>query len=349
MAALGDPLADVGYALLYWGTKGRPTFHASQGIADLEELAAAFPERERRRSLGDNAPGPVRHPGPRGRGRGAPVYDEILYEVDDPVATITLDRPDSLNAWTNRMGSEVRHAVGRAERDPAVVGIVITGAGRAFCAGADMNLLTSITEGGATGEGTRDDLEVPPLPPGTPADLDGTYTWLMAGTKPVIAAINGAVAGMAVPIALCCDIRFMADDAVLLTAFAQRGLIAEWGLSWLLTRLAGPAVALDLLMSSRKVTGEECARLGLVNASLPAGELLSHSRRYLEDIAARCSPASLAVMKRQVYSQLHAGLGPAERESQRLMLESFGRPDFKEGVQSFLGKRPPSFARLGEG
>src|SRR5262245_5280974 len=137
------------------------------------------------------------------------VYDEILYEVDDPVATITLNRPDALNAWTNRMGDEVRHAVGRAERDPAVVGVIITGAGRAFCAGADMNLLSSITEGASGSEGGAD-LEVPPVPQGTPADLDGTYTWLMAGQKPVIAAINGAVAGMAVPIALSCDLRFMA-------------------------------------------------------------------------------------------------------------------------------------------
>ena len=274
------------------------------------------------------------------------MYDEILYEVDDPVATITLNRPEALNAWTNRMGDEVRHAVGRAERDPAVVGIVITGAGRAFCSGADMNLLTSITEGASGAEGGADDLEVPPVPEGTPADLDGTYTWLMAGQKPVIAAINGAVAGMAVPIALSCDLRFMADDAVFLTAFAQRGLIAEWGLSWLLARLAGPAVALDLLMSSRKVRGAECADLGLVNASMPGDDLLSFCRQYVVDIAERCSPASIAVMKRQVYSQLHAGLGPAEKESIKLMLESFGRPDFTEGVQSFLQKRPPQFGRL---
>jgi enoyl-CoA hydratase/carnithine racemase len=277
-------------------------------------------------------------------------YQEIRYEVDDPVATITLHRPDALNAWTTRMGVEVRHAVGRAEADPSVVGVILTGAGRAFCAGADMHLLTSITEGGSGVDavaGQDAELAPPPLPEGTPDDLDGTYTWLMAGRKPVIAAINGPVAGMAVPIALCCDLRFMADDAVLLTAFTQRGLIAEWGLSWLLPRLVGPAVAMDLLLSSRKVQGPECASLGLVNASMPGDELLAFCRRYIEDLAARCSPASMAVMKRQVYEQLHAGLGPAEKEAQRLMVESFGRPDFAEGVRSFLEKRPPSFGRLG--
>ena len=164
--------------------------------------------------------------------------------------------------------------------------------------------------------------------------------------KPVIAAINGPVAGMAVPIVLACDLRFMAEDAVLLTAFAQRGLIAEWGISWLLPRLTGTAVALDLLFSSRKVTGAEAARLGLVNAALPAGEVLAHAQQYVRELAATSSPASMAIMKRQVYQQMHAGMLAAEREARELMLESFGRPDFAEGVRSFLERRPPRFGRL---
>ena len=282
------------------------------------------------------------------------VYKEIIYSVEDPVAVITLNRPESLNAWTTRMAAEVRHAVDRAERDRAVVGIVITGAGRAFCAGADMKALSSLSSGGrgdtSPGDFVADavaELAVTPAEP-LPDDFSGEYTWLMAVRKPVIAAINGACAGMAVPIALACDLRFMAADAPLLTAFAQRGLIGEWGLAWLLPRLVGTGHALDLMLSSRRVSGEEAAAMGLVNRALPAAEVLPHAIDYVKELAARCSPASMAVMKRQVYEQLTASLGPAEREARKLMIESFGRPDFKEGVDSFLKKRPPQFERLGD-
>jgi enoyl-CoA hydratase/carnithine racemase len=273
------------------------------------------------------------------------VYDEIIYEVRDPVATITLNRPASLNAWTMRMAAEVRHAVAVAEADPAVVGIVVTGAGRAFCAGADMNMLSGLSDGSADLDSGIAGLEVPRREP-LPSDFSGEYTYLLATKKPVIAAINGPIAGMAVPIALCCDLRFMAEDAPLLTAFSQRGLIAEWGIAWLLPRLVGTGHALDLLFSSRRVSGTECAAIGLVNAALPAEEVLPHSIRYVEELAEKCSPLSLSIMKRQVYEQLTASLGPSEKEAQKLMLESFRRPDFKEGVAAFLEKRNPRFERL---
>jgi enoyl-CoA hydratase/carnithine racemase len=274
-------------------------------------------------------------------------YAEITYEVDDPVATITLSRPDVLNAWTDQMAVEVRHAVEAAEADPRVVGIVITGAGRGFCAGADLTRLSAI------GSGDRS-FAVPPAQfsaePGDPSFGDdlhlGTYTYLLSVPKPVIAAINGPVAGMGVPIVLACDLRFMADDAVLTTSFSQRGLIAEWGISWLLPRLVGTAVALDLLFSSRKITGTEAAALRVVNAALPRDGVLRHAQQYVRDLAATTSPASLAIMKRQVYQQLHTGLLAAEREAYKLMVESFSRPDFPEGVQSYLERRPPTFDRL---
>jgi enoyl-CoA hydratase/carnithine racemase len=274
-------------------------------------------------------------------------YEEILYQVEDPVATITLNRPSVLNAWTDQMGFEVRHAVSQAEADPRVVGVVLTGAGRGFCAGADIKRLSAISSGDRRVEAPADDLLSEPGDPSFGDDLHlGTYAYLMSVPKPVIAAINGPVAGMAVPIVLACDLRFMAEEAVLMTAFAQRGLVAEWGISWLLPRLVGPAVALDLLFSSRKVSGTEAAGLGLANAALPAAEVLPHAQQYVRDLAATSSPASMAIMKRQVYQQMHIGLLAAEREARDLMMASFSRPDFREGVSSFLERRPPHFERL---
>jgi enoyl-CoA hydratase/carnithine racemase len=277
------------------------------------------------------------------------AYQEILYEVEDPVATITLNRPEVLNAWTDQMGYELRHAVAAAERDPRVVGIVITGAGRGFCSGADIKRLSAVSAGDYTATELSGDLAADPGNPSFGDDLHlGTYSYLLSVPKPVVAAINGPVAGMAVPIVLACDLRFMAEDAVLMTAFAQRGLIAEWGISWLLPRLVGPAVALDLLYSSRKVSGTEAAALRLVNAALPRDDVLSHAQQYVRNLAATSSPLSMAIMKRQVYQQLHAGLLAAEREARTLMVESFGRPDFAEGVSSFVDRRPPQFRRLPE-
>ncbi len=273
------------------------------------------------------------------------MYENIRYEVDDPVAMITLDRPASLNAWTEAMDAEIASALRRAEADPAVVGIVVTGAGRAFCAGADMKVLTSLSDGAA---GAADDAATTAGSADADDDFAGRFPYVMTIDKPVIAAVNGAVAGMAFPFVLCCDLRFVSPDALFVTAFAQRGLIAEWGLSWLLPRLVGPAVALDLLFSSRRVSGDEAVRIGLANELVPGAELLDHCRGYVEQLARTSSPTSMAVMKRQVYEQLHRGLGAAERDSQRLMVESFGRPDFREGVRSFVEKRPPAFSRLGD-
>ena len=273
------------------------------------------------------------------------MYQEIRYEVADPIATITLCRPEALNAWTDRMGAEVRHAVAQAESDKSVVAIILTGEGRGFCAGADMNNLKSLSEG----KGKRADLSELDASPGDPDagdDFRGTYTYFMSVRKPVIAAINGAVAGMAVPIALACDIRFASDRAVFTTAFAKRGLIAEWGIAWLLPRIVGPAHALDLLLSSRKIDAAEAERLGLVNRVVPHDELMPFVREYAEELASSCSPASLQIMKRQVYQQLTRELGASEKEAIRLMIESFDRPDFREGVTSFMEKRPPKFDRV---
>ncbi len=273
------------------------------------------------------------------------MYQEITYEVAEPAATITLARPHALNAWTTRMGAEVRHALAAAEADARVVAVVITGAGRGFCAGADLNDLKAITQGGRQAEPPAElaaDAGDPAM-----ADFRGSYTYIASLRKPVIAAINGPVAGMAVPIALACDLRFASDRASFTTSFSRRGLVAEWGISWLLPRLVGTAHALDLLFSARRIDAAEAERIGLVNRVVPHDDLLAVVRDYVADLAANCSPASMAIMKRQVWQHWTAALGPAEQEAVQLMLESFGRPDFREGVTSFLEKRPPRFPRIG--
>ena len=269
-------------------------------------------------------------------------YTDIRYEIDDPVAIVTLDRPEMLNAWTPTMAEEVHDALGCATRDSRVVGIVLTGAGRGFCSGADITVLAA-----------RDGSSVTPVPPTAGDrswgdDFDGLFTSVLSVPKPVIAAINGPVAGMAVALVLACDLRFMDEDAKLTTAYAQRGLIAEFGTSWLLPRLVGPGHALDLLISGRIVHGAEAERIGLVNRCVPSGTALDTATAYVRTLAASCAPWSMAKIKRQVYQQLHDGLGAAAREAEVLKQESFRRDDFREGVAAFRERRPPRFERIGD-
>jgi enoyl-CoA hydratase/carnithine racemase len=273
------------------------------------------------------------------------MYEQILYGVEDPVATITLNRPERLNAWTVRMAAEVKHALAEAEGDERVVAIVLTGAGRGFCSGADLQRLQAASRGSRQPQDVSD-LAAAPGDADMAASFRGEYSYLLSIRKPIIAAINGPCAGVAVPIVTFCDLRFASDRAIFTTAFARRGLIAEWGLSWTLPRLVGPAHAIDLILSGRKIDAAEAERIGLVNRVVPHDELLKHVREYAEDMAANASPSSMAVMKREVYEHLTESLEAAERDAVRLMGESFGRPDFREGVEAFLEKRPPRFRRL---
>ena len=272
------------------------------------------------------------------------MYEEILYEAEDPIATITFNRPDRLNAFTNRMGDELKHAVARAEDDPSVVAIVITGAGRGFSAGADLEGLERISEGDRRAEGS--DLTADPGDADMPRSFRGPYSYLLSVRKPIIAAVNGPVAGMSYALMLYCDMRFASERAVFTTAFSRRGLVAEWGIGWSLPRLVGPAHALDLLFSARRVDAAEAERIGLVNRVLPHDERLPFVKDYVRELAKSVSPASMAIMKRQVYTSLTRELGDSMDEAIQLMNESFDRPDFKEGVQSFLAKRPPKFPRI---
>jgi enoyl-CoA hydratase/carnithine racemase len=273
-------------------------------------------------------------------------YQDILYEVSDPIAKIILNRPKRLNAWTDQMSLEVKHAFAQAEADPSVVVIILTGAGRGFCAGADLNNLQALSSGGESKKAVGD-FEADPGDPEMGGSFRGAYSYPMSIAKPVIAAINGPCAGMAVPISTYCDIRFAAESASFMTAFSKRGLVAEWGISWMLERLVGPAHALDLLFSSRKVSATEAATIGLVNKVIPDDEFMPFVEAYARDLASNCSPRSMAMMKREVYQHMMESLEHAQKESLQHMFESFAAPDFKEGVASFMEKRAPKFDRIG--
>ena len=275
------------------------------------------------------------------------MYEEIIYEVVDPVATITINRPERLNALTARTQVEIKHAMIAAERDGRVVGIILTGAGRAFSAGADMRSLAEIAERRAV---AQDDslAQLEAECRGSQVDPEFRVTWSFIPSlkKPVIAAVNGPCAGMSTAIATMCDLRFASDSAVFTTSFSQRGLVAEHGLSWILPRLLGPAKALDLLWSARRVDAQEAERLGLVDRVVPGDELLATARGYIEDLARNSSPASIMIMKRQVYLHLMRPLHDAMEDTNRLMAESLTRDDFREGVASFVEKRAPAFPRV---
>jgi len=262
-------------------------------------------------------------------------YEQIRYELTDGVATVVIDREEQRNTVTYQVLDELLDAFGRAGEDDNVRAIVVTGAGRGFCAGADMQDLQAL---GAEGDGAGETAQ---------ARERRAQTFPLTIPKPIIAAINGACAGIGLVQALMCDIRFAAAGAKLTTAFARRGLVAEHGVSWVLPRLVGPARALDLLLSGRVVRAEEAQAMGLVNRVLEPEQLLEQTLGYARELAVNCSPASMATMKRQVYADLQRELAEALAQADLLMLESFTAPDFREGVTSFIERREPQFAALG--
>ena len=263
------------------------------------------------------------------------MEDFVLCEVgDDGVALLTLNRPERLNAWTYEMQIALFDLLQTCAEDERVRVIVVTGAGRGFCPGADMNDLSALSSDGGAIEARGNRTDTRPI------------TFAMSIPKPVIAAINGACAGLGLAFALTCDIRFCAQTAKLTTAFSRRGLIAEHGTSWILPRLVGPGRALDLLISARVFRGSEAAELGLVNRAVEDEAVLEVALDYARDLAANVAPASMATIKQQVYEALTTPLGEALEQANALMLESFSKPDFAEGVQSFVEKRPPAFPPL---
>ncbi|MGE5595975.1 MAG: enoyl-CoA hydratase-related protein [Hyphomicrobiales bacterium] len=263
------------------------------------------------------------------------------YAVADRIATITLNRPHRLNAWTGRMHTEYRWAIAQAERDPTVRVIVVTGEGRAFCAGADAAALEGHIEKGGYDPGTPDDIENPGY--GVRPEFDANFAFHFGLTKPVIAAINGPAAGVGLVLACFADLRFAARGAKLTTAHAKLGLPAEYGLSWLLPRLVGVTHANDMLLSSRILLAEEAEKMGLLNGVFEPGELLDHTYRYAEMLIRTVSPASMASTKQQLYTDLHRDAASAVRDSEARLRRMMTEPDYREGVRAFLEKREPQF------
>jgi enoyl-CoA hydratase/carnithine racemase len=256
----------------------------------------------------------------------------VLYETTDGVAVVTLNRPDKLNAFTLELQSQYFDRLADAEADRDVRAIVVTGAGRGFCAGADLGFLEAIAE---TGPALLAEARRPTFP--------------LSLRKPLIAAVNGAAIGAGLAYAVQADVRFVAESAKLGCAFSQRGLVAEYGLSWLLPRIVGQGRAMDLLLSSRMVSGEEVLRLGLADRLCPVETVLEEAVAYAAGLAATSSPASMAVIKRQVADAWGQTLEEAVEVTLRLMGRSFAGPDVAEGVASFVEQRPAAFPALDEG
>lgn len=270
------------------------------------------------------------------------AYETVLYDVSERICTITLNRPDKLNAWTRQMHFDLKEAMHTAGADPEVRAIILTGAGRGFCAGADMGGLQAIQAGGAPTD--RSSKAQPDLPGGSSlAEFRMNYSYFPAIPKFIIAAINGPAAGLGFVIPLYADLRFAGESAVFTTAFAQRGLIAEHGVSWLLPRLVGLPTALDLLCSARKFRAPEALSLGLVNRVIADDKLMAETRAYARLLAETVSPRSVSVMKRQLWESSFQTLSEATVQANHEMELSFGTADFKEGVAHFLEKRAARF------
>lgn len=266
-------------------------------------------------------------------------YQQLLYQVEGVVATITLNRPERMNALTKVLEAELRSAIEQAGRDPAIRAIVFTGAGKAFCAGMDMEELEELPP-----EDIRAEEWMRPFDMNRRPDYQTRYSYFPAAPKPIISAINGAAAGLGLVMALYSDFRIASEKAVFATAFAKRGLIAEHGISWILPRIVGHAHATDLLLTSRKIDANEALSMGLVNRVVPAGELAAQAQGLALTLSSEVSPRSVRVMKRQIWEAPYQSLGDAVTLANAEMVESIRSEDFTEGVAHFVERRPARFS-----
>ena len=264
------------------------------------------------------------------------AYEQIRYDVTDGVATITLQRPEKLNAWTPVMAAELLDAFRTADRDADARAVIFTGAGeRAFCAGADMDFFAGqIAAGGGTGaSGGRG---------GGPGRVEDFPQLLRKLSKPTIAAINGYALGIGATMPLLCDVRLAAAEAQIGFLFGRMGVMAELGSTWLLPRLVGTARACELMLTGRRVDATECERLGLVNRVVPRAELLPAARALAAEMA-QCAPLSVALTRQAIYQGLEATF-EAQLRFEGFTLEYLYRTaDHAEAVAAFRAKRPPRF------
>ncbi|HEX7887407.1 MAG TPA: enoyl-CoA hydratase [Phenylobacterium sp.] len=265
-------------------------------------------------------------------------YSDLLYRVEDGVAVVTLNRPDRLNAYRAEMDRDLRAAMRAAAEDEAVRVIVLTGAGRAFCAGADMNLLQAPVDPAASRAARP-----APFDDSARDDFKWQFSYFPAVPKPILAAVNGVCAGLGMVFALYSDLRLASDAAMFTTAFSRRGLIAEHGISWLLPRTVGMAHAADLLFSARKVPATEALSMGLVNRVIAHDAFEAEVMAYARMLASEVSPRSLREMKRELWNAQFQGLGEAIEAANADMRRSFLTADYKEGVAHFVEKRAPAF------
>jgi enoyl-CoA hydratase/carnithine racemase len=262
------------------------------------------------------------------------VSDEelVLYDVQDGVALVTFNRPEVKNAWSYAMEGQYFELLDRAADSAEVRSIVVTGAGAAFCPGMDVKKL----EQGAAGPGPNFEGRRP-------------LTYPSTIPKPIIAAINGACAGIGLVQALHCDLRFVSRKARISTAFARRGLVGEHGVTGILPRLVGVEWAFELLLSGRVLDADEAVAIGLVSRMFEPDDLVPSAVDYARQLATFSSPLSMAVIKRQIYQDLNDDIELSRTRAIELVGRFSNHPDFVEGMSSFVERREPRFQALSPG
>ena len=266
------------------------------------------------------------------------------YEVSGGIATLWLNRPHRMNAWTGRVHTEYRYLLARADADPEVQAIVVSGRGKGFCVGGDSQALEGHSQRGSYDAGTSDDLAMPGY--GIEDEFDAAFAYHFGLSKPVIAAMNGPAAGVGLALACFADIRFAVPGVKFTTAHGKLNLPAEYGLSWMLPKIVGLGRANDLLLTSRVFLSDEAYQLGFVNQIFSPDELMAKTYEYVAQLIATVSPNSLRQTRWQIYKDLHRDVASSVVESEVLLNDMMGEEDYKEGVRAFVEKRPPDWPSL---